>query len=145
MMIFSLIGKIPSWDGCSDFLIFSCQLDCSICARENEFISVLWPRTSFAFESSEHGISDASEIVRSLNACHKDVLPYSFPHRTQRIANEDARKDISAELVEARLVFRRDRMIFNHRPEGIIAHKMVLQNAWNMEVFPSDTTLKKLE
>ena len=42
-----------------------------------------------------------------LNVYHKNV---SFPDssRTQRIANEDAWKDLNAKLVELQLIFRSD-------------------------------------
>ena len=133
MVLFSLIGWTPSADGRSDFSTFSCQLNYTICAREYELVSFLWHENLLCVESPRMNFRRVQKFPL-LNVCDEAI---SFPDslRTQRISNEDAQKGLFAKQVESCLVFRKDRMIFDHRPKReLLAHKMVLHSAVHVEL-----------
>ena len=76
-----VFGWTSSKDGRAQFVIFTCLLNCTICARGDEFISTFWHENFLCVECSN----------KLLNVCRKDVS-FSDSGRKQRKANDDAER-----------------------------------------------------
>ena len=143
VVLFSLIGCAPSMDGGSVVVIFSCQLNCTICAAEDKFVSMFWPENFCCVESSNVNFWRVKKIVvRSKSATR--MSPFKILSRTVHGPSKCLAGPFSQSepffpnLMEPSLIFRGHRMMLDHRSKRFYwPTKMVLRIAFRVELYHS--------